>query len=107
MPRLLRLSYIGTAGALGAGLCCVLPMILMLVGIGGSGLAIFSRLAAAGYWLLAASAVILAAAWIVAWRYGSLRRLRWRLGGSTAVNVVAGLLILNEVRINDFLISLM
>lgn len=36
MQTFLKLSYLGSSSALLAATCCVLPMLLMLLGIGGS-----------------------------------------------------------------------
>lgn len=55
-----------SAGAvLASAACCVLPMALALAGIG---MTATSLLAGQRSWLTATSAVILAIAWVVAWR---------------------------------------
>jgi|GEM_PF-5027241 len=65
MQTYLKLSYLGSSSALLAATCCVLPMLLMLLGIGGSGLAVFGLLAAASYPVLVLStALLLVAGWL-------------------------------------------
>lgn len=107
LKNLLGLSYLGSLGSFGVATCCFLPTALMLLGITGSWVVVFARIAAVGYYVLAASAVVLALAWIVAYRRGVLRRLAPRLTASTVLIAVAGVILLNEVRINDYFISLM
>lgn len=100
-------SYLASFGALGVASCCVLPMSLMLFGLGGSGLAVFSKIAAASYYVLAISTALLVSSWIISRRRGSLARLKWRLGGTTLVNAVAWVIVFNETRINELLIMQM
>jgi hypothetical protein len=107
MKRLIGLSHLGSLASFGAASCCVLPTALMLAGLGGSWVVIFARIAAVGYYVLAASALVLALAWIVAYRRGVLRRLAWRLGASTGLSALAGVILVNEARINDYFIGLM
>lgn len=107
MKFTLGLSYLGSGMSVGAASCCVLPMALMLVGAGGSGLAIFAPVAAAAIYVLAASSVLLLLAWGVACRRGSLRRLIRPLAGSTALTALAWGLFTLEGPINDYLIGLM
>lgn len=107
LKKLLGLSYLGSLGSFGAATCCVLPTVLMLLGIGGSWVVIFARIAAVGYYVLAASVVVLALAWIVAYRRGVLRRLTLRLAAGTMLTAAAGAILLNETPINDYFISLM
>ncbi|MBY6139557.1 hypothetical protein KUV26_08950 [Leisingera daeponensis] len=107
MQKYLRLSYLGSASALLAAACCVLPVMLMLLGIGGSGLAVFGLIAAASYHVLFLStALLLVAGWLSHTR-GALARFRWWLAGSAALTAVAWLIALNESRINDYLIMQM
>lgn len=107
MQTYLKLSYLGSSSALLAATCCVLPMLLMLLGIGGSGLAVFGLLAAASYPVLVLSTALLLVAGWLAHRRGTAARLRWWLGGSAALTAIAWLIALNESRINDYLIMQM
>lgn len=107
VKKLLGFSYAGSLSALVAVVCCVLPMVLILLGLGGSGLAIIGALAASSYYVLTLSTLLVALAWAVAWRRGSVRRLQWWLGGSSMISVLAWGLVAGEARINDYLITLM
>lgn len=107
MKNYIRASYLGSFSALGVATCCVLPVAMMLLGLGGSWLAVFGTIAAASYYVLGLSTFILLAAWYLANRNGSIPNLKWWLAGSTALTVGAWVIVLNETRINDFLITLM
>ncbi len=80
---------------------------LMLLGLGGSGLAVFGKIAAASYYVLAVSTALVATSWIISSRRNSLWRLKWWLGGTTALTAMAWIVVINETRINDYLITLM
>ncbi|AVO39232.1 hypothetical protein [Pukyongiella litopenaei] len=107
MRRYLGLSYVGSTSALGVAFCCVLPMVMTLLGMGGSWLAVFGKVAGVSYHVLAVSTVLVVAPWLVAHRRGALARLRWWLAGSTAMTVLAWVMVLTESRINDYLIRQM
>lgn len=82
-------------------------MALMLFGIGGSWVAVFGKLAAASYYVLGLSSLVIAVTWAVAYRRGSLAALKSKLALSTVLTAVAWGVALNEARINDFLIMQM
>lgn len=105
MRKYLGFSYLASLGALGVTSCCVLPMALMLLGLGGSWTAIFGKIAAVSYFGIALSSLVVLAAWVVSYRRGSLVRLKWWLGGTTALTLLALVIVANETRINDFLIG--
>ena len=107
MQRYLGFSYLASLGALAVASCCVLPMTLMLLGLGGSWVAIFGKIAAASYYLIALSTAVVLTAWVITFRRGSLARLKWWLGGTTALTLLAWVIMANETRINDFLIMQM
>jgi hypothetical protein len=107
MKTYLGLSYLGSFSAMGVASCCVLPMAMMLLGFGGSWLAVVGAIAGAAYPVLILSTALVAAAWLVARRRGTLRSLKYWLAGSTATTVLAWVLFLNEAGINDYLISRM
>jgi mercuric ion transport protein len=107
MKNYAQASFLGSVSALGVAACCVLPMMMMLVGFGGSWLAVFGKLAAISYYVLAASTLALVLAWILAYRKGSLSHLKWWLAGSTVLTALAWVVLFNEARINDYLITLM
>lgn len=97
----------GGLAAFGVSLCCVLPMLLMIAGLGGSWIAVFGTVAAAGYWIAGAALVPLAAGWVLALRRGAARSVRRRLAAGSALVVLAWMILLNETRINDALIGWM
>jgi mercuric ion transport protein len=107
VQKYLNLSYLGSLSALGVASCCVLPMTMMLLGLGGSWLAIFGKIAAASYYVLAVSSALVAVAWLVCFQRGSLKKLKWGLAGSTALTALAWGVVFNEARINDYLIMRM
>ena len=107
MRNYLGVSYLASFGALGVASCCVLPMTMMLLGLGGSWLAVFGKIAAASYYVLAISTVLVLASWVIARHRGAIAKLKWWLGGSTAVTAIAWVIVFNETRINDFLIMQM
>ncbi|WP_281973602.1 hypothetical protein [Ruegeria faecimaris] len=107
MKKYLSLSHLGSVSALGVATCCVLPMAMMLLGLGGSWLAIFGKIAAASYYVLAISTVLVAVSWFVAHRNGTLANLKWWLVGNTATTALAWVIVFNEAQINDYLIMQM
>lgn len=107
MQKYLSLSYLGSLSALAVASCCVLPMGLMLLGFGGSGLAVFGTLAAASYPVLFLSTALAAAACGLAWHHGALMRLKWWLLGSAVLTAMSWIIVVNESRINDYLIMWM
>ncbi|UWQ92872.1 hypothetical protein K3727_08870 [Rhodobacteraceae bacterium M382] len=104
MRKYFGLSYLGSASALVVASCCVLPMTMMLLGLGGSWLAIFGRIAAASYYVLAVSTAFVALSWWVSYQRGDPARMKWWLAGSTAITGVAWVILLSETQINDYLI---
>ena len=84
-----------------------MPMTMMLLGLGGSWLAVFGKIAAASYYVLAISSVFVAVSWLVSYRRGSIKELMWWLAGSTALTALAWVVVFNEARINDYLIMQM
>ncbi|WP_271946493.1 hypothetical protein [Ruegeria faecimaris] len=107
MQKYLSVSYLGSLTALGVATCCVLPMTMMLLGLGGSWLAIFGKIAAASYYVLAISTALVAISWLVSYQRGSLTKLKWWLSGTTAITASAWVVVYNEARINDYLIMQM
>jgi len=107
VQKYLNLSYLGSFSALGVATCCVLPMTMMLFGLGGSWLAIFGKIAAASYYVLALSSIFVAVSWLVCFQRGSIKKQKWWLAGSTALTALAWSIVFNETRINDYLIMQM
>ena len=107
MSKSLWASYAGSISALGVATCCVLPMTMMLLGLGGSWLAVFGKIAAASYYVLAVASIMLLIAWVIAARKGTLAHLKGWLVGSTILIALAWVIVFNETRINDYLITLM
>ncbi|MBW4707957.1 hypothetical protein KX928_09175 [Roseobacter sp. YSTF-M11] len=107
MMKSIWASYIGSVSALGVATCCVLPMAMMLLGLGGSWLAVFGTIAAASFYVLAIATALLLAAGIICYRRASLAHMKGWLLGSTIMTALAWGIVFNEARINDFLITLM
>lgn len=82
-------------------------MTMMLLGLGGSWIAIFGQIAAASYYVLAVSTTLVAVSWLVTYQRGSLPKLKWWLLGTTAMTGLAWGFVFNQARINDFLIMQM
>ncbi|MBV1896859.1 MAG: hypothetical protein KUG70_10390 [Rhodobacteraceae bacterium] len=93
--------------ALGVATCCILPMTLMLVGLGGSWLAIFGTIAGASVPVLTASAILIGLGWVLAVLRGIAWRQKWVLGGATFLTGLAWIIYLNEASINMQLIEMM
>lgn len=107
MKKTIGLSYAAALGSLGVATCCVLPMTMMLLGLGGSWLAIFGQIAAFSAVVLGLSTILVLAAWFIAYRRNSVSDLKFWLGGVSLLMFLAWLIFLNETRINDQLIALM
>ncbi|WP_181893153.1 hypothetical protein [Falsiruegeria mediterranea] len=107
MQKYINLSYLASLSALGVATCCVLPMTMMVFGLGGSWLAIFGKIASASLYVLAISTVLVMASWLVSYRRRSLLKLKWWLCGTTAITGFAWIVFFNEARINDYLIMQM
>ncbi|MEX0968950.1 MAG: hypothetical protein WD046_00745 [Paracoccaceae bacterium] len=107
MKNHLRLSYSSALAAVGVGACCILPVTFILLGMGGSWLAIFGKIAAASFYVLALSTLVIGYSYLIAYRRGALGRLKWWLSGATFMTAIAWLVVLNEGRLNDYLISRM
>lgn len=107
MRKCVGLSYFGSMSAIGVASCCVLPMIMMLFGLGGNWLAIFGKISAVSYYVLAISTALVAISWLVSQRHGSMAKLKWWLAGSTIMACLAWVIVFNEARINDYLIMQM
>ena len=107
MNKHILASYAGSLSALGVATCCVLPMVMMLLGLGGSWLAVFGKIAAASFYVLAIATALLIAAWILCNKRGSLVHMKGWLLGSTVLTALAWVIVFTEARINDFLITLM
>jgi len=82
-------------------------MVFLLLGLGGSWLAVFGKIAALSFYVLGVSSVLILAAWILAIRRGSSRKLRGWLGASSVLIGLAWLIVFNEGPINDVLMTLM
>lgn len=80
---------------------------MMLLGLGGSWIAIFGKIAAASYYFLGVSGLILILGWITSIRRGTPAQHKWWLGAATAVNAVAWVVVVFETQVNDYLINQM
>jgi mercuric ion transport protein len=107
MTGQVRAAFLAALASLGVSACCVLPMVFLLFGLGGSWLAVFGKIAAASFYVLGLSSFLILVAWVLAIRRGSSRNLRRWLVASTVLLGLAWLVVFNESRINDFLMTLM
>jgi len=107
MRNVLAATYIGALGAVGVAACCVLPVTMMLLGLGGSWLAIFGKIAAVGPYALGLSTLLLVGSLGVSLRRRSLFRLRWWHAGTVLATGTAWAVFLNQNFINDTLIGWM
>ena len=98
-----RASIISAFAAVGISACCILPMVFLVLGLGGAWLAIFAKFAAIAYYVAGASALLLAASWVVAIRRHSPRRTRVILSVGSVLSALAWVLVLYEGPINDYL----
>ena len=96
-----------SALAAGVALCCVLPMTFMLVGLGGSWLAVFGTIAGYSMPVLTLSAILIAIGWGIAVQRGSFGRQKWLLGSATVLTGLAWIVFLNEATINNKIIEMM
>ena len=107
MKKTIGMSYLASLGALGVATCCVLPMTMMLLGMGGAWLSVFGQISAFSGYVLGASSLLILTAWFIAYRRKSAAKLAIWLGGASILLVVAWIVFLNETKINDHLITLM
>lgn len=103
----IRASLIAALAALGVSSCCILPMALIWMGVGGAWVGAVGRASTLALPVLAGSTLIFALAWILAFRRGAVRRHRAGLALGSLLLASAWLIYANEARINDLLISWM
>lgn len=109
MPDLLsRASLAGAVAALvAATTCCVLPMSLMIAGLGGSWLAVFSPVASVSPYVIGLSVILLIAAWFAALRRGAAKRTMSMLAGGSVLSLLACLIVINDERLTIFFLKYM
>ncbi len=107
MKKPLWASYVGSLSALGVATCCVMPMTMILLGLGGSWLAVFGKIAAASYYVLGIATIFLIVAWFQCIRQCAPGQIKKWLFGSTVLTAIAWVIVLTQVQINDFLVTLM
>lgn len=97
----------GSLAAFFAGLCCILPIAMMLLGLGGSWLAVFGNIAAISPYVAGVSVLLLISGWVIAAQNNANNQTRMILSASTVLTGIGIILILKEAAINDYLIGLM
>lgn len=107
MTKITRLGLPLSLLALGVAVCCILPMTLMLLGLGGAWLAVFGKIAGASIPVLTVSAILIGIGWGAALLRGTAGQQKWLLGSATALTGLAWLVYLNEADINMQLIEMM
>ncbi|PPB80961.1 mercuric ion transport protein [Albidovulum inexpectatum] len=103
----IRASVIAALAALGVSSCCVLPLALLWLGVGGAWVGAVGRASAFALPILTVSTSLFALAWGLAIRRGAARRHRTGLAAGGLLLAAAWLIYANETRINDLLISWM
>lgn len=107
IEALSKTGLAGSAVAAVTAVCCVLPVAVMLLGLGGSWVAVFGPLAAASLPVAAISTSVVILAWLLALRRRAGRRIYAFLGAGSVLTLTAWAVLLNEAALNDYLISLM
>ena len=87
-------------------LCCILPMVFILVGLGGAWMAVFGKIAALSPYAIGVSAVFVVTAWLVALRRKAAGTWGF-LVSATVLTLAAWLIFANEAALNDRLIAWM
>lgn len=100
-------SFVGAFLAFLTTSCCILPMVLVLSGLGGAWLAIFSPIVAASLFILPLALLAVVVAWVVALRRGSSRQTFIWLSTSSVLTVLAVLIFIYQEPLNTYLVSLM
>ncbi len=88
-------------------LCCVLPMVFIIAGLGGAWVAVFGKVAAFSAYMIGVSLILVAAAWYVALRRRSAGNVMLFLATSTGLTLAAWLVYANEAALNDRLLAWM
>ena len=103
------LAKVGVAGSFLSflsAICCVLPLLFILVGLGGAWVGVFGAVASAGYYLVGATALVLLVSLFNAIGKQEGRRAYALIFLGIALTLVAWLIIANEGAINSALINL-
>lgn len=103
---LAKTGLMGSILALVSAVCCVLPLVLISLGLGGAWLSVFGAIATASYYVVGATAIIVAFGWFAAIRRHATKRTYRLLFLGSALTLIAWLVILNEPTINGFLVGL-
>src|SRR3546814_10856179 len=69
-----RAGLVGSVVALLTATCCILPMALVLLGLGGSWIAVFGAVAAASLYIIGLAAALTVTGWVLALRRRAGRR---------------------------------
>src|SRR3546814_17768344 len=93
-----RAGFVGSVVALLTATCCILPMALVLLGLGGSWIAVFGIVAAASLHVTGLAAALTVTGWILALRRRAGKRTYAILGAGAAATSLASPLVLNEDR---------
>src|SRR3546814_9559729 len=80
-----RAGLVGSVVALRTATGCILPMALVLLGLGGSWIAVFGAVAAASLYIIGLAAALTVTGWVLALRRRAGRRTHVVLGAGTAL----------------------
>src|SRR3546814_20525706 len=81
-----RAGLVGSVVALLTATCCILPMALVLLGLGGSWIAVFRAVAAARLYIIGLSPALTVTGWVLAPLREAGRRTDGVLGSGAACN---------------------
>jgi hypothetical protein len=102
-----KAGLFGSIAALFTAACCVLPMTMMVLGLGGSWIAVFGQIAAYSAYIGLAAVGLLTMAWVLAWWRRAGRNTYVMLGIGSALSALGWAVFFYEGRINDLLITIM
>ena len=103
------LAKVGVAGSvlsLASAVCCVLPLLFIIIGLGGPWVAYFGAVASIGYYLVGVTVLVLVLALFNAIRHQDKGRSYALIFTGLVLTLVAWLIIANEGTINSVLIEL-
>ena len=95
------------AALFAATTCCILPMSLMIAGLGGSWMAVFAPVSAVSPYVIGLSIVLLAVAWFLSLRRGASRRRVALLSAGSTLSALAWLIVANDEPLTMFFLSRM
>src|SRR3546814_18738466 len=100
-----RAGFVGSVVALLTATCCILPMALVLLGLGGSWIAVFGIVAAASLHVTGLAAALTVTGWILALRWRAGQRNYAILGAGAGLTSLSWLSVLKEDTVHRYEIA--